>query len=122
MIIGAIENSLHPRIQLEIAGPKSSENLSMLIDTGFDVDVALHFDFADRLGLDIHGLAEFEYANGKSQEELLCRAQVNWHDHWQEIEVVLSDDEEAAIGTRLLQGCIMTMNFIQNTLTIDKPA
>jgi hypothetical protein len=25
------------------------------------------------------------------------------------------------IGTRLLNGCIMTMNFIDNTLTIDKP-
>lgn len=47
--------------------------------------------------------------------------QVKWHDLWQDIDVVLSDDEESAIGTRLLQGCIMTMDFIQNTLTIDKP-
>jgi predicted aspartyl protease len=38
-----------------------------------------------------------------------------------EVEVILSNDEEPAIGTRLLKGCVMTMNFIEDTLTIDKP-
>jgi hypothetical protein len=58
---------------------------------------------------------------GKIDEELLCRAQVNWHGQWQEIDVVLSADEEPAIGTHLLKGCVMAMSFIEDTLTIDKP-
>ncbi len=121
MILGIIEDGLHPLAALEIAGDKGLETLPMLVDTGFDVDLALHFDFADRLGLEIYDTALFEYANGESQEELLCRAQINWHGQWQTIDVVLSNDEQPAIGTRLLNGCTMTMDFIQNTLTIDKP-
>lgn len=53
--------------------------------------------------------------------KLLCHAQVKWHSQWQEIDVALSEDEDPALGTRLLKGCVMTMNFIDNTLTIDKP-
>jgi len=121
MISGLIEDSLHPHILLEIAGRQDTANLLMLVDTGFDLDIGLHYDFADRLGLEIYDFAEIEYANGKSEKELVCHALVKWHGLWQDIDVVLSDDEEPALGTRLLQGCIMTMDFIQNTLTIDKP-
>jgi predicted aspartyl protease len=121
VIIGTIEYGLHPRILLGIAGGKGTETLPMLVDTGFDLDVALHFDFADRLGLEIYDVALIEYANGRSEEELLCRGQVKWHDHWQEVDIVLTNDEEPAIGTHLLQGCVMTMDFIRNMLTIDKP-
>ena len=55
-------------------------------------------------------------------EDLLCHAKVKWHGQWHEIDVALSADDEPAIGTHLLQGCIMGMDFIQNILTIDKPA
>jgi len=53
-------------------------------------------------------------------EDLICRAKVNWHGNWQDIDVALSADDESAIGTRLLKGCVMNMDFIQNILTIDK--
>jgi hypothetical protein len=51
---------------------------------------------------------------------LLCRAKVNWHGHWQEIDVVLSNDEQPAVGTRLLNACVLTMDFVHNTVTINK--
>jgi predicted aspartyl protease len=121
MITGIIEDGLHPRVQLELAGAKSSENILMLVDTGFDLDVGLHFDFADRLGLEIYDFALFEYANGQSSEDLLCRARINWHGQWQDVDIVLTDDEEAALGTRLLEGCIMTMDFVHDTMVIEKP-
>ena len=35
--------------------------------------------------------------------------------------IVLSNGEEPAVGTRLLKDCVMTMNFIDNKLMIDKP-
>ena len=121
MIAGKIEGGLYPRIVLEIAGTKGSATLSTLVDTGFDWDVGLHYDFADQLGLEIYDFAQFDYADGRSDEDLLCHAKVKWHGQWQEIDVALSADDEPAIGTRLLQGCIMTMDFIQNTVMIDKP-
>jgi hypothetical protein len=35
---------------------------------------------------------------------------------------VLSNDEEPAVGTKLLQGSIATMDFVKNKLTIVEPA
>ena len=121
MITGNIEAGLHPLIALEIAGTKSSETLSTLVDTGFNWNIGLHYDFADQLGLEVYDFAKIEYANGQSEEELVCHGRVKWHDQWQEIDIVLSADEAPSLGTALLNGCVMTMNFIENTLTIDKP-
>lgn len=121
MIAGIIEGDLHPLIALEAEGTKGSEILAALVDTGFNWNVGLHYDFVDRLGLEIYDFARIEYANGESEEELVCQGRVKWHEHWQEIDIVLSNDEEPSLGTALLKGCLLNMNFIDNTLTIDKP-
>ena len=121
MIVGTIEHGLHPRILLDVRGGTDRITLPVLVDTGFDVDIGLNFDFADRLGLEIYDFALFEYANGQSSEDLLCRGQIHWHGQWQEVDIVLTADEEPALGTRLLHGCMMNMDFIQNTLSINKP-
>jgi len=71
--------------------------------------------------LEIYDFIKVEYANGQSEKELVCRGRVNWHEQWQEMDIVLSADEEPALGTSLLAGCVMTMNFIENSLTIEKP-
>jgi hypothetical protein len=35
--------------------------------------------------------------------------------------VILSNDEEPAIGTGLLQGSIVTLDFVKNKLTTEEP-
>lgn len=121
MITGVIEAGLHPLIALEVAGTRGSEILSTLVDTGFNWNVGLHYDFADRLRLEFYDFARIEYANGESEEELVCQGRVKWHEQWQDIDIVLSNDEEPSLGTALLKGCLLNMDFIDNVLTIDKP-
>ncbi len=121
MIEGIIEFGLHPRLLLEIAGEKEIVHLPMLVDTGFNLDVALHFDFADRLDLEIYGTSMFEYANGQMQDELICKARVRWHGEWKDVDVVLTASNEPAIGTRLFSGCLLNMDFIKNIFSIEKP-
>jgi len=67
MIKGKIENGLHPKIKMEVAGKAASKKFSALVDTGFD------------------------------------------------------NDEESAVGTRLLQGSVVTMDFVKNKLAIAEP-
>jgi hypothetical protein len=45
-----------------------------------------------------------------------------WYGKWRPIKIVLSNDEELAIGTGLLQGSVVTMDFVKNKLTIAGPA
>jgi len=121
MITGAIESGLYPRIPVDIVASAGNFKMKMLVDTGFDSDLAMHYDDADRLGLELKGYVEVEYASGEKEEEIYCRGKIDWFGTIKDVRIILSNDEESALGTRLLKGCVMTMNFIANTLTIDKP-
>ena len=118
---GAIEKGIHPRMVIALATDKERVNLKALVDSGFDGQVALHYDAADRYKLEIVRLTEVTYANGQKEEEIVCHGKVFWHDEVRRVQIILSDDEEPAIGTRLLKGSIMTMNFVHNTLAIALP-
>ncbi len=104
-----------------LATEKEQVNLKALVDSGFDGQVALHYDAADRYQLEVVRLTEVTYANGQKVEEIVCRGKVLWHNEVRRVQIVLSDDEEPAIGTRLLKGSIMTMNFVDNILAIALP-
>ena len=122
MMNGAIENRLHPRLMISLNSQIQPIELKALVDSGFDGQVALPYFAADRLQLEAVRFAEVTYANGQKAEEIVCRGEILWHSKLRSVEIVLSDDEEPAIGTGLLQGCVVTMDFIHDTLNIDKPA
>jgi len=63
-----------------------------------------------------------DYANGESNDEPVCVARVFWHGKWKKIKISLSNDEEPAIGTLLMQDSIVTLNFGTNKLTIEEYA
>ncbi|MGH7598724.1 MAG: hypothetical protein ACREOI_20405 [bacterium] len=121
MMTGTIEKGIHPRLMVTLATDKEQVSLKALVDSGFDGQVALHYDAADRYQLEVVRLTEVTYANGQKVEEIVCRGKVLWHNEIHRIQIVLSDDEEPAIGTLLLKGSIMTMNFVDDTLTIALP-
>lgn len=121
MITGKIESGLYPRILITVVAPAGNSVEKMLIDTGFDYDVAMHYDDVDRFELELIDYIEVEYASGEKDEEIYCRGKIEWFGEVKDVRVILSNDEEPAIGTRLLKGCVMNMSFIDNTLTIDKP-
>jgi len=121
VIKGKIENGLHPKVWAELAGKVAFKKLLMLIDTGFDLSVALHHREAALLGLKIKKYMWITYANGERACEPICPARVLWHGKWKNIEIVLSNDEEPAIGTGLLQGSVVTLDFVKNKLAIAEP-
>jgi predicted aspartyl protease len=122
MITGTIEQSLYPHIVLSIFDQGRLANLEFLVDSGFDDEVALSYNQADLFKLEIQDYVKVTYASGEWENELIAQGKIVWFGKEREVRVILSDDEEPAIGTKLLKGCVMTMDFIQDALTIDKPA
>jgi len=118
MIRGKIEGGLHPKILVEVKGKIAHQTFSALVDTGFDLFVALHRQEAAKLGLEIDHFTWVRYANGEREKESVCPARVLWHGKWKDIEVILSNDEEPAVGTGLLQGSVVTMDFVKNKISI----
>ena len=121
MIKGKIENGLHPKIWMEAAGNITSQKFHALVDTGFDFDIALHHSELTILCLEITSFRRVDYADGEQRSEPVCPARVLWHGQWKKIQIVLSNDEEPAIGTRLLQGSVATLDFVKNRLIIAEP-
>lgn len=121
MMTGTIEKGIHPRMMITLATENEQVNLKALVDSGFDGQVALHYNTADRYDLEIVRLTEVTYANGQKEEEIVCHGKVLWHNQLRRVQIILSDDEEPAVGTRMLKGSIMTMNFIQDNLMIALP-
>jgi predicted aspartyl protease len=121
MINGNIEFSRYPRIHLDLIVHGQKESLKFLIDTGFDSELALSYNQADLYELELLQSVRVTYADGESNEELIAVGKIGWFGQEREVRIVLSNDEEPAIGTRLFKGCVMTMNFIDDKLMIDKP-
>jgi predicted aspartyl protease len=122
MITGTIEQSLYPHIVLPIFDQGRLANLEFLVDSGFDDEVALSYHQADLFKLEIQDYVKVTYASGEWENELIARGKIVWFGNEREVGVILSDDEEPAIGTKLLKGSVVTMDFIQDALTIVKPA
>ena len=120
MIEGTIENGLYPRINIALISGNDTHNLKALVDSGFDSDLGLNYKYADLFHLEIEDFILVEYANGKLEEEISCIGYIYWFNKKKKIQIILSDDEEPTIGTRLLQSSVVTMDFIKNLLTIIK--
>ncbi len=121
MLTGIIEQSRYPKLMLPFVAQVKRTDLKFLVDTGFDSEMALSYGHADRFDLEILQYAKVTYASGKSEQEIIARGKIVWFGKEREVRVILSDDEEPAIGTRLLKDCVMTMNFRNDTLIIEKP-
>lgn len=122
MLNGTIEKSQYPRLMLTLFARGNPLDLKFLVDSGFDDEVALSYNQADLFELEIQDYVKVTYASGKREQELLAQGKVIWFGKEREVSVILSDADEPAIGTKLLKGCVMTMDFIHDNLTIDKPA
>jgi predicted aspartyl protease len=118
---GNIENGVYPRIQTTVVASTGNVVEKMLVDTGFDGEIALNYDAADRFEIELEDFLKIEYASGERVDEIYGYGKILWFGEIREVAVIFSNDEEPAIGTRLLHGCVMTMNFIDDMLTIDKP-
>jgi predicted aspartyl protease len=94
MITGKIEQSRYPRILLELVTNKQKEKLEFLVDTGFDDEIALSYDYADLFDLELLQSIKVTYANGESIDEILALAKIIWFGEEQEVRVILSHDEK----------------------------
>lgn len=120
MITGAIDQSRYPRLLLELVVDGKREKQRFLLDTGFDGEIALSYGHADELGLEPFQFVLVTYANGQSVEEIMALCTVVWFGVERNIRVVLSSDNQPAIGTRMLEDCVVTLDFSSDILVIAK--
>ena len=74
------------------------------------------------MGLELAYTAHFELADGTLvQDELVFVGKAFWRGEYRDVEIVLTRSEEALLGTGLLEGARVELDFAKGTVCIGKP-
>ena len=120
MIEGRIDLVEGPRIQVWISGRRDRVAIDALLDTGFDGDLCLPIAVAVPLGLELRYVAQSELADGSVvEDELVFAGLADWDGEQVPVEIILTRSRDALIGTGLLQGCDVRLNFVTGQIAID---
>jgi len=110
-----------PRVSIIVGGFRSEVAVEALLDTGFDGQVCLPIRLALQLGLDLIATQEVEYADGRVETELLFSGTVRVNAEPQEVEIGLTESDEALIGREMFEGLILTLDFSNWQINIEEP-
>ena len=97
------------------------EPIECLIDTGFNRELFLPLDLAESLELRFTGEQEFIVAGGARLTGFTSLVDIEWLGTRRLAEAILHEGNDLLIGTALLQGTRLNIDYIYNTVQIEKP-
>ncbi|MFQ5813700.1 MAG: hypothetical protein ACE5I2_11020 [Anaerolineae bacterium] len=73
------------------------------------------------MGLELAYTSQFELADGTLvQDELVFVGKAFWREEYRDVEIVSTRSEEALLGTGLLEGAQVQLDFARGTVYINK--
>ena len=118
MLRGFFDSAGRPRLAITLTSRRSARQLDALIDTGFTGALTVPVELAVELGPELAGRANVELADGTLRRELLFIATVTLDQSPQRVHVGLTSSDDALIGTGLLAGRRLIMDFGKSTITV----
>lgn len=112
---GRILDSGEACVYVEFVAGKAIE---FVIDTGFNSTLTISQELANELNLKV--LTEVE-VSAVGQHKVLCQlssAEVIWLGVKREVEVLINDGEDVLLGTEMLRGAILRINYQNNRVSI----
>jgi clan AA aspartic protease len=83
-----------------------------ILDTGFDGYLCLPLTIAVPLGLELIDAADSELADGTIvEDEPVFAGKVGWNGEIMDVEILLTKSSKVLIGTSLLKGTEVQLNF-----------
>lgn len=105
---------------MTIIGLRDQITIEALLDTGFDGWICLPVPIAIHLGLELYGSQTVELANGTRKRELVFTGQAVFGDEQKQIDIILTESEDALLGTGLLADSVLTIDFVDRTLEVAR--
>jgi clan AA aspartic protease len=100
-----------PRIELTVIGLDDKISVAALVDTGFDGALMLSLPAALQIGLRLTNVIQVELANGSISKEFVFEGKVVVDGETRPVEILLTSSEESLLGTALLGGKRITIDF-----------
>ena len=111
MITGRVGQNRKALIPIDLLDSRGRlQRVNAIIDTGFDLELALPMATIRSLGLIWRDEIEMTLADGQTVSFQLYSATIIWHERRREIRVLETSDE-AIIGADLLWGSALTMQM-----------
>ena len=105
---------------VEVGGTRRSVELAAIVDTGFEGDICVPLDVAVTLGLRLVGVDTFELADGSQKRDLLFEGSVHFLGQSHSVAVSLTEGEDALIGTDLMAGCQLFIDFATGDVRLKR--
>jgi predicted aspartyl protease len=127
-LIGYVDDLRRPLIQINVVG--LSDSTLSLVDTGFNDFILIPIDLAFDAGLDVVDAQIWvSLSAGQRTKVFICDGTIEWFGASLDVEMLVSlnkssNIEEGApklsIGTGLLNGCLLEIDFSERKLSIRK--
>lgn len=119
-LAGRINERLEPIVTVRlVGGPAGWTEVECVVDTGFiGAALVLPQDIVEELGLAIIGHEEFEMVGGVRASADVAIGQVEWLGEVRRVSVIVS--ESYLIGSRLLDGTRLTVDYASRTVSIER--
>jgi len=98
------------------------ETLDFLIDTGFDGALVLPRAEATRLNLIVLGRVPVIGVGRMRSVADIAEMEVEWLGEQRAVEVIISDGEDSLLGTLILDGSRLVIDYVNYTVTVGDEA
>ena len=109
---------MSPRFDVEVMGLRRRVPVTAVVDTGFDGYLCLPTAIAVGLGLELVGEALVELADGSEKIQLVFAGSVNFLGKVREVDIYVTQSDDALLGTALLADCRMVIDFPADSVRI----
>ena len=100
-----------PTARIKAIGSRQTLALTAMVDTGFDGYLCLPTRVAVQRGLELIGEEMIELADGTQRKQLVFAGSVRFFGETNGVQIMLTDSEDALIGTSLLNHCPLAIEF-----------
>jgi clan AA aspartic protease len=117
---GFVDNQLRALLRVPVSASRDGERTDLVawIDTAFNGGLAIPRKRVAELGLSKQSSAEALLADGRSVELETFACLLDWFGNTYETQVAASDGEYALLGTMLLDGHRLDINYAAKTVEL----
>jgi clan AA aspartic protease len=114
---GKTNSAREPILTVRLTG---NATVDWVVDTGFTGALMLRREIIESSNVPIIGKETFQLVSGRSIVASLALIEIDWLGKHQIVRAVISEDSDALIGTELLDGSRLVLDYLTNQVTLTQ--
>src|SRR5574341_1958717 len=118
-VVGKVNQRGEPLIRVKLLG--TQKRTSVIVDTGFNGELCLPRKTIKNFRLKLYASEYFELADGKLVLAEVFKGYLEWFgEKIKPVEVIATGAKQGLLGTQLLTASILTVDFIEGKVLIER--